>query len=98
MRLSSRRVFAIACAALLGAASAGFAQAPSDPCNIQTTERVVAIGDVHGAYDPFVALLRATGLTDGRGRWTGGRAILVQTGDVVDRGPDSRRVLDLLRR
>ncbi len=28
----------------------------------------------------------------------GGRAIFIQTGDVLDRGDDSRRVLDLLRR
>ena len=43
------------------------------------------------------AILRAAGLVDGRARWIGGRAILVQTGDVLDRGPASRRVLDLLR-
>ena len=35
---------------------------------------------------------------DDRQRWSGGRAILVQTGDVTDRGADSRRILDLLRR
>jgi len=67
-------------------------------CNITTAERVVAVGDVHGAYDSFVAILRAAGLLDSRDRWTGGRAILIQTGDVLDRGDDSRRVLDLLRR
>src|SRR5262245_29092303 len=69
----------------------------SSVCRVQTSERVVAIGDVHGAYDRFVAILRAAGLVDGRARWIGGRSILVQTGDVLDRGPASRRVLDLLR-
>jgi len=68
------------------------------PCNITTTERVVAVGDVHGAYDRFVGILRAAGLIDGRQRWAGGRAHLVQTGDVLDRGADSRKVVDLLRR
>jgi hypothetical protein len=58
--------------------------------------RVVAIGDVHGGYEPFVRLLAATGLTDAAGHWTGGRATLVQLGDAIDRGPDDRRVLDLL--
>jgi hypothetical protein len=72
--------------------------APLSVCGIQTSERIVAIGDIHGAYDPFVAILREAGLIDGSQRWTGGRAILVQTGDVVDRGPDSRKALDLLRR
>jgi hypothetical protein len=67
-------------------------------CAIETTERVIAIADVHGAYDRFVLTLRAAGLIDGRQRWSGGRAIFVQTGDVLDRGPDSRRALDLLRR
>ena len=68
------------------------------PCDITTTERVVAIGDVHGAYDRFVAMLRGAGLIDARQRWMGGRARLVQTGDVLDRGPDSRKVIDLLRK
>ena len=69
----------------------------SPVCRIQTTERIVAVGDVHGAYDRFVAILRAANLVDGRARWIGGRTILVQTGDVLDRGTASRRVLDLLR-
>ena len=72
--------------------------APEAPCDIQTQERVVAIGDVHGAYDKFVAILRAAGLIDARERWTGGRTRFVQTGDVLDRGAESRKVLDLLRR
>jgi calcineurin-like phosphoesterase family protein len=71
--------------------------APELPCDINTSERVVAIGDVHGAYDPFVGMLRATGLIKGE-RWAGGRARLVQTGDVLDRGPDSKKVVDLLIR
>jgi hypothetical protein len=74
------------------------AQSSDSPCDIRTSERVVAVGDVHGAYDRFVGILRAAGLVDSRARWTGGRAVLVQTGDVLDRGPHSRRVLDLLRR
>ena len=68
------------------------------PCDITTAERVVAIGDVHGAYEPFVAMLRGAGLIDGRQRWVGGRARLVQTGDILDRGPDSRKVIDLVRK
>jgi hypothetical protein len=71
---------------------------PESPCNITTTERIVAIGDVHGAYDRFVKMLNAAGLIDGRQRWAGGRAHFVQTGDVLDRGPDSKKVVDLLRK
>lgn len=94
-----RSVVAILAVAVAMAAAAGAAQpSPSSVCAVQTPERVVAVGDVHGAYDRFTAILRAAGLIDQRARWTGGRAVLVQTGDVLDRGPDSRRVLDLLRR
>jgi hypothetical protein len=71
---------------------------PAAGCDLETTDRVVAIGDVHGAYDRFTAILREAGLIDGRQRWSGGHAVFVQTGDLLDRGPDSRRALDLLRR
>lgn len=58
--------------------------------------RVVAIGDVHGAIESFSAMLQKTGLVDGNGRWVGGNAILVQTGDMTDRGAGMRAALDLL--
>lgn len=58
--------------------------------------RIVAIGDVHGAFDQFTAILRAAGLIDANRRWSGGTAVLVQTGDVFDRGPGVRAALDLL--
>ena len=59
-------------------------------------DRVVAVGDVHGDYEQFTAVLASAGLIDGNGDWVGGRTRLVQTGDVVDRGPDSKAVMDLL--
>jgi len=59
-------------------------------------DRIVAVGDVHGDYEQFVAVLRSAGLIDAGGNWTGGKTHLVQTGDMVDRGPQSRRVLDLV--
>jgi hypothetical protein len=58
--------------------------------------RVVAVGDVHGEYDGFVSILQRAGLIDGRLRWSGGRATLVQTGDYFDRGAHVRKVLDLM--
>jgi hypothetical protein len=74
------------------------AQRVVDPCAIESVARIVAIGDVHGAYDGFVRILRAAKVIDGRDRWIGGATHLVQTGDVLDRGADSRRVMDLLKR
>ncbi len=64
------------------------------PCAAQT--RVIAIGDVHGAYDEFVSILQRVGLVDANRQWTGGATWLVQTGDVLDRGPKSRASMDLL--
>nr|MBA3269070.1 metallophosphoesterase [Acidobacteriota bacterium] len=58
--------------------------------------RIVAIGDVHGAHEQFVAILMHTGLIDATQRWTGGATTLVQTGDYTDRGAKVRDVLDLL--
>jgi calcineurin-like phosphoesterase family protein len=91
---------------LAGAIAAFGLSAPALPrviaatpsCQIDRVERIVAIGDVHGAYDRFVEILRTSGIVDARLRWAGGRAHLVQMGDVVDRGPDSRKALDLLER
>jgi hypothetical protein len=58
--------------------------------------RIVAVGDIHGDFDNFAAVLRSAGLIDEKNKWTGGDAHLVQTGDVPDRGPDTRKILDLL--
>ena len=62
----------------------------------QAADRVVAIGDVHGAYQEFVSILQTAGLIGKDLNWTGGKTILVQTGDVVDRGPESRKAEDLV--
>lgn len=59
-------------------------------------ERIIVIGDVHGAYDNFVAVLKNTGLVNDKLKWTGGKTHLVQLGDVVDRGARSRDCMDLL--
>jgi hypothetical protein len=59
-------------------------------------QRIVAIGDVHGEYDGFVGILQRAHLIDPSKRWAGGNTILVQTGDVLDRGPGARSVMDLL--
>ncbi|HEY6598992.1 MAG TPA: metallophosphoesterase, partial [Pseudomonadales bacterium] len=61
-------------------------------------ERVVAFGDVHGAYDALIPLLQQAGVIDAQLRWSGGATHLVSLGDLLDRGPDSRDVLDLLMR
>lgn len=59
-------------------------------------QRVVAIGDVHGDLANLEAILQATGLMGPNHQWIGHGVVLVQIGDVVDRGPSSRQCLDLL--
>lgn len=61
-------------------------------------ERVVAIGDVHGACPELVAVLQEAGLIDSDRIWSGGTTHLVMLGDVVDRGPQSREALTLIMR
>lgn len=62
------------------------------------SSRVVAIADIHGAWDNLIAILRQAELIDRRDRWSGGDAILVQTGDFIDRGAESVQVAQYLRK
>jgi hypothetical protein len=59
-------------------------------------ESVVAIGDVHGDFENFVVILRRTGLTNQQNHWAGGKTTFVQVGDLLDRGPKPREVMDLM--
>jgi hypothetical protein len=60
------------------------------------SDRIVAIGDVHGSLDSLVTILESAGLIDDDRQWIGGSASLVQTGDLMDRGRRLREVLDLV--
>lgn len=61
-------------------------------------DRVVAFGDIHGDYEKYVFLLKSAGLVDDRLKWSGGKTHYVQLGDVTDRGPGSRKIVDLIMR
>ena len=61
-------------------------------------ERVVAIADVHGAYEAMVETLGNVGILNDSLGWAGGESHLVIVGDLLDRGPRSRDALDLLMR
>lgn len=62
-----------------------------------------AMGDVHGDYDRMVELLTAGKLIGGLQakpqdvRWTGGKAVLVVTGDFIDKYDQSLAVIAALR-
>lgn len=51
--------------------------------------RIIVIGDVHGCADEFEELLNALELDEADR--------VIQVGDLVNRGPDSHRVLELAR-
>ena len=93
VRIYSRR----ACISLLAVlVSVGLAwtepkKTPADP-----SESLVAIGDVHGDFDDFVAILQRIGLIDKQNHWKGGKTTFVQVGDLLDRGPKPREVMDLM--
>jgi Calcineurin-like phosphoesterase len=77
-------------------ASIGLAREQSDQAPANPPESVVAIADVHGDFDDFVAILQRVGLIDAQHHWTGGKTTLVQVGDLLDRGPKPREVMDLV--
>jgi hypothetical protein len=86
---------------LLGAAALliGLSAACAQPAWRWTgASKVVVVPDVHGAYTELVALLKATNLLDADLKWSGGDATLVSLGDLLDRGPRSRDVLELMMR
>jgi len=63
---------------------------PGDP------KRVVAIGDLHGDLAAARAALRTAGAIDDKDAWIGGDLVIVQTGDVLDRGDDESKIFELL--
>ena len=59
--------------------------------------RLVAVGDLHGDVPSAIRALQLAGMVDAAGHWTGGASWLVQTGDVLDRGPSGPAMLKWLR-
>jgi hypothetical protein len=73
---------------------------------VDTEEDFAAVSDPHGSYDRLLRVLQATGwvstgLPDPK--WTesdvpgGKRSVLIVMGDLIDKGPDSLKVIELLR-
>jgi Calcineurin-like phosphoesterase len=83
-------VFAIFLLAMAGHPLASAAPAPDSP------PLLVSIADVHGDFADFCAILQHVGLIDAQRNWAGGKSTFVQTGDLIDRGPKPREVLNLV--
>jgi Calcineurin-like phosphoesterase len=54
---------------------------------------VLALADLHGDIEQTERALRLIGAVDANGQWSASGCTLVQTGDLVDRGPDSMSVV-----
>ncbi len=76
----------------------GLSAADAEQWQFSGVDRVVAVGDIHGAYDELTGLLLQSGVIDDSGHWAGGTTHLVSLGDLVDRGARSRDVIELLMR
>ncbi|OWM66657.1 hypothetical protein CDL15_Pgr010308 [Punica granatum] len=61
--------------------------------------RIVAVGDLHGDLDQARRALQMAGLlsSDGQDAWLGKETVLIQLGDILDRGEDEIAILSLLR-
>jgi len=88
-------IFLVRCT-LVFLLSAPLAQA--DEWHFSDVERIVAVGDIHGAYDALIETLQVADVIDEDLAWSGGKTHFVVTGDLLDRGPDSRLVMDLIMR
>ena len=80
---------------LLAIALPGLAAAIQD--DWQGVERIVAIGDIHGDYDNYMAVLKNAGVVNRRGRWAAGKTHVVQVGDIPDRGRTPSRSSSIYR-
>lgn len=70
----------------------------SDKAVFDPVDRIVAIGDVHGDFIKFRSALEMKELIDSKQNWKGGETHLVQLGDLPDRGPQTRRIIELLKK
>lgn len=55
------------------------------------------IGDIHGQYDALEALLGRLGYAKSGGVWRHSERKAIFVGDLIDRGPQQRKVMDTVR-
>jgi hypothetical protein len=68
----------------------------SSPSGLLVPTHVV--GDIHGQYEKLILNLREAGLISPDLHWSGAESALWLIGDLVDRGPDGIKVIDLAMR
>ena len=63
-----------------------------------SADTLIAVGDLHGDLEQGYTALKLAGLVNRQNVWAGGQATLVQTGDLLDRGPNSIELVQLFER
>jgi hypothetical protein len=63
-----------------------------------SNQRIIAIGDLHGDLPNTLRTFEMAGVIDKDRNWAAGKATFVQTGDIVDRGPDTIELYKLMQR
>ncbi|KAF3611872.1 hypothetical protein DY000_02044621 [Brassica cretica] len=63
------------------------------------SRRIIAVGDLHGDLSKARDALQIAGVlsSDGKDHWIGEDTVVVQVGDILDRGEDEIAILSLLR-
>ena len=93
---SQRKVFVAGLARIVCSA----AQQSHHPGLLKTyydrPKRIIALGDIHGDVRALATSLHMSHLIDDRGNWIGKDSVLVQLGDVLDRGPNDYWCMRLL--
>jgi len=74
-----------------------FAFLANVPAMAAAPQRIIAVGDLHGDYQAWLAIAHVAGVMDGANHWSGGKTILVQMGDITDREPDSLQIVRSLQ-
>jgi hypothetical protein len=66
---------------------------------VDAAREILAVGDVHGDDERLLDLLAGAGVIERARpqRWKAGKAVLVFTGDYIDKGPHGLAVLEIVR-
>ena len=101
-----------AAAPALLAAQAAFAKKPAKPKGPSRSSvdaphpvtkvdldgrRLVAIGDLHGDFKQAMRALQVAKVMGEDGKWCGGTSVLVQVGDILDRGDNELAIMRKFR-
>jgi len=61
---------------------------------VSSKKRILVIGDLHGDYDATIKCLYRSGVITKRIKWKGGKTVIVQMGDQIDRGGRGYNIKD----